>query len=135
MAYTTVDRAPKGAGWVLFSSVLMIGAGIMRVFDGLWAFAKDDEVENLRTVFWDDNLAAYGWLWLSVGVLLIAAGGALLSGAQWARWFGVIAAGIAAVTAMTWIYAYPIWSLVSILLAVLVIYGLTMYGDRDTMNY
>jgi hypothetical protein len=133
MAYAQPAR--QGTGWIVFASVLMIGAGIMRIFDGLWAFSKDDEVGNLDTLFWDDNLAAYGWLWLTVGLLLVAAGIALMNGSQWARWFGVFAAGFAAVSAMTWIYAYPIWSLVSILIAMLVIYGLTMYGGNDELGY
>jgi hypothetical protein len=130
-----VQPARQGAGWILFASVLMIGAGVMRIFDGFWAFSKNDDVKNIQTVFWDDNLAAYGWVWLTVGVLLVVAGFALLNGAQWARWFGVFAASVAAISAMTWIYAYPIWSFVSILIAVLAIYGLTMYGGRETTDF
>jgi hypothetical protein len=134
MSYAQPVR--QGTGWLLFSSVLMIGAGVMRILDGLWAFSKDDEISKpIQTLFWDNNLDAYGWLWLIVGILLVAAGFSLLNGAQWARWFGIFAASVAAISAMTWIYAYPIWSFVSILIAILVIYGLTMYGGRDAVDY
>ncbi|HEX8803631.1 MAG TPA: hypothetical protein VF743_05545, partial [Acidimicrobiales bacterium] len=91
----------RGEGWLLFAAVIMVTAGVMRVLDALWAFDKDDEVsERLQVVIFDDNLAAYGWLWLIVGVLLIVAGFAVLSGAPWARWFGIVMAGVAAITAM-----------------------------------
>lgn len=130
MAYAA--REPRGDGWLLFASVILIMQGIMRIFDAFWAFDRDDdEFTELGTLFWDDNLSAYGWLWLVIGVLLIAAGFGVLSGMEWARWFGIGCAGVAAISAMTWIYAMPIWSMVSTLIAVLVIYALAVYGGRD----
>ena len=47
-------------------------------------------------MLFENDLAAWGWVWLVLGVLLIAAGLAVLRGAQWARWFGIIAASFAA---------------------------------------
>jgi len=133
MSYAVQER--RGEGWLLFSSVVLITAGIMRVIDAFWAFDKDDEIgENLQVLLWEDNLAAYGWLWLIVGVLLIAAGFGVLSGSEWARWFGIGMAAIAAISSFLWIYAFPIWSLVGSLVAFLVIYGLATYGGRTTTD-
>jgi hypothetical protein len=130
MSYATQER--RGAGWLVFASVVLITGGIMRVIDALWAFDKDDEItERLQVILWDDNLAAYGWLWLIVGVLLIAAGFAVLQGSEWARWFGIGMAAIAAVSSFLWIYEFPIWSLVGVIIAFLVMYGLAAYGGRD----
>ncbi len=129
MAYPASQR--RGEGWLLFSAVVMITAGIMRILDALWAFDKDDEIsEELQVVLWEDDLAAYGWLWLAVGVLLIAAGLGVLSGAEWARWFGIVMAALGAISAFLWIYVFPIWSLVGALVAFAVIYGLATYGGR-----
>lgn len=129
MAYPASQR--RGEGWLLFSAVVMITAGIMRILDALWAFDKDDEIsEELQVVLWEDGLAAYGWLWLAVGVLLIAAGLGVLSGAEWARWFGIVVAALGAISAFLWIYVFPIWSLVGALVAFAVIYGLATYGGR-----
>jgi hypothetical protein len=130
-----VERERRGEGWLLFSAVVLITGGVMRVIDALWAFDKDDEVgERLQVLLWDDNLAAYGWLWLIVGVLLIVAGFGVMTGSQMARWFGIVMASLAAISAMLWIYAFPIWSLLSVLVAVMVIYALTTYGGRDTVS-
>jgi hypothetical protein len=129
MLYT--EREQRGAGWLLFASVIMIMGGIMRIIDAFWAFDTDDR-DNLRVLFFDDDLNAYGWLWLVVGVLLVAAGFSVLAGAEWARWFGIFMATLAAVSAMLWIYAFPIWALVSVLISVMVIYALTVYGGHET---
>ena len=133
MSYS--QREPQGTGWLLFSSIVLITAGIMRVFDAFWAFDKDDEIgENLQVLLFDDNLAAYGWLWLIVGVLLIAAGFGVGTGSEWARWFGIVMAAFGAITSFLWIYQYPIWSLLATLICLLVIYGLASYGGRDPVG-
>jgi hypothetical protein len=133
MSYAVRER--EGEGWLLFASVVMITGGIMRVLDALWAFDKDDEInENLQVILWDDDLQAYGWLWLVVGVLLIVAGIGVMSRSQWARWFGIGMASIAAISSFLWIYAFPIWSLVGTVIAFLVIYGLATYGGRDAAD-
>ena len=130
-----VERERRGEGWLLFSAVVLITGGVMRVIDALWAFDKDDEVgERLQVLLWEDNLAAYGWLWLIVGVLLVVAGFGVMTGSQVARWFGIVMASLAAISAMLWIYAFPIWSLLGVLIAVMVIYALTTYGGRDTVS-
>ena len=121
----------EGSGWLLFSAVVLITAGIMRIFDAFWAFDRDDEAGELQTWLFKDSLTTYGWFWLIVGVLLIVAGFAILNGSEWARWFGIFVAAFAAVSAMTWIYAFPVWSMVSTLIGFLVVYGLTMYGGRE----
>jgi hypothetical protein len=120
-----------GSGWLLFSSVVLVTAGIMRIFDAFWAWDRDDEVGEIDTWLLENDLATYGWFWLILGVLLIAAGFAVLNGAEWARWSGIAVAALAAVSAMTWIYAYPVWSMVSTIIALLVVYGLAMYGGHQ----
>jgi hypothetical protein len=130
MSYAVRER--QGEGWLLFASVVMITGGIMRVLDAFWAFDKDDEIgQNLQVIVWDDDLQAYGWLWLIVGILLIVAGFGVLTRSPWARWFGIFMASIAAISSFLWIYAFPIWSLVGTLIAFAVVYGLATYGGRE----
>jgi hypothetical protein len=66
-----------------------------------------------------------------VGIVLIAAGFAVVTGAEWARWFGIAAASIGAITFLPWIYYQPLWTVLSVALAVLVIYALGAYGGRQ----
>ena len=51
---------------------------------------------------------------------------------QFSRWIGVIAAAIGGFSAMPWLPYFPIWTLIYITLAVLVIYGLLAHGARET---
>jgi hypothetical protein len=133
MSYAVRPR--QGAGWLLFASVILMMAGVMRIIDALWAFDKDDEIgENLQVILFDDDLASYGWMWLIVGILLLVAGFGVLSGSELARWFGIFMAAIAAISSMLWIYEFPIWSLVSTAIAVMVIYALATYGGRDNAD-
>ena len=68
-------------------------------------------------------------MWIVVGVLLILAGIGVMLHVQLARWFGVVAAGIACISGILWIPYYPVWALVYIYLAIVVIYGLVVYAD------
>jgi len=118
-------------GWLVFSAVVLIIAGIMRIFDAIWAFRyKGTPVDGLHQALFGSSLTTYGWIFLIVGIILIVAGFLLLSptariSAEVARWVGVFAAAVAAITAITWIPFYPVWSLIYIFIAVLVIYGLS----------
>ena len=78
------------------------------------------------------DLSTYAWLWLVVGLVLIAASFMLLARSQVARWVGYVAATIGALSALTWMPYYPIWSLTYIALMVLTFYALAEYGDRGT---
>lgn len=130
MSYAIRER--QGEGWLLFAALVMIMGGIMRVVDAFWAFDKDDELGGeLLALLYSDNLAVYGWIWLIVGVLLVVAGFSVMGGSEWSRWFGIVMAIVTAVTATLWMWDYPTWTLVNVIIAGLVIYGLSVYGGRD----
>ena len=122
----------KPSGWVSFSAIVLIVAGIARIFDAIWAFRYNGPVaDNLSQALFGSSLTTYGVLWLIVGVILVAAGLLLLmprgTATEVSRWVGVVAAAVAAITAVTWLPYYPIWSLIYIGLAVVIIYGLVTH--------
>jgi hypothetical protein len=111
--------------------VILIFAGIMRVFDAFWAFRYDGAVpEGLQDALFGDDLTTYGWIYLIVAVVLVLAGFGVAQGGQVSRWIGVSGAIIGAISAMPWLPYYPIWSLVYITIAFLVMYALLAYGGR-----
>jgi hypothetical protein len=120
----------KRSGWLFFSAVVLIIAGVMRIFDAIWAFRYNGPVpNNLQQAVFGHSLTTYGWIWLIVGILLIVAGFVVLSPTpsipvDIARWFGIVASAIAAITAITWVPYYPFWAFIYIAIAVVVIYGL-----------
>jgi hypothetical protein len=129
--YQTRDEA-AGAGWLLFAAAMLITAGVFRILDAFWAFKYDDEIsDQVQTIVFENDLGAYGWVWLLLGILLIAAGFAIGNGAQWARWIGIIAGAVLAISSMSWIYFQPFWSFVGVTMGILVVYALSVYGGRE----
>jgi hypothetical protein len=121
----------KGDGWIVFAAVVLGVAGIMRIFDALWAFRTHNtlSLSNYNLIF-GDSLKTYGWVWLLTGALLILAAFGVMAQQQWSRWFGVFAGAIMAIGAIAWITIYPAWSLAYTTMGVLVIYALADYGGQ-----
>ena len=125
----------RGSGWLAFAAVLLIFTGVMRVFDAIWAFRYNGAIpDHLSDSVFGDNLDNYGWISLVVAAILLFAGFGVLSRLQFARWIGIIAAGIAGLSAITWVWYYPIWSLIYVILAVMIMYALIIYGGREPAN-
>jgi hypothetical protein len=96
----------RGEGWVAFAAFALITAGVMRLFDSIWAFNYHGVLpENLED--------------------------AIFSGSQLARWVGVTAGAIAAISAIWWMPYYPVWSLMYIGIGGAVIYALVAHGGRE----
>jgi hypothetical protein len=120
-----------GKGWLVFAGVVLGVAGIMRIFDGIWAFRyKGALPENLQNALLGTTLKNYGWLWLIVGILLILCALGVMARSQISRWIGVFAGAVLAISAIWWMPYYPIWSLAYIGIGIFVIYGLVVYGGR-----
>jgi uncharacterized membrane protein HdeD (DUF308 family) len=124
-----------GGGWVAFSGIILIIAGLLNLVDGLWALdrsdsaAISDEVEDL--LWYSHSLEVWGWFYIVAGALLVAAGIGVFSRRQWARWTGVLFATASIVINMMWVFVFPIAALIHVLLGTLVVYGLMVYGDRE----
>jgi hypothetical protein len=121
----------RGDGWILFAAIVLGVAGIMRVFDAIWAFSYHGVLpENLEGAIFGHSLKTYGWVYLVVGVVLILCAFAVLGRSQIARWIGVAAGAVGAISAVWWMPYYPIWSLTYVALGIFVIYALAAHGER-----
>jgi hypothetical protein len=120
----------KGEGWLIFAAIALGVAGIMRIFDSIWAFRVHNVVLPDGTL--GDNIRNYAWLWLIVGILLILCAFAVAQRSQFARWVGIVAGAVAAITSIWWMPYYPIWSLTYVVIGVGVVYALAAYGGRDS---
>ena len=124
-----MDR--RGEGWLTFAAVVLGVAGIMRIFDAIWAFRYHGVLpENFEAAIFGHSLKTYGWIYLIVAAVLIVCAVLVLSGSQVARWVGVAAGAIIAISAVWWMPYYPIWSLTYIAIGALVIYALVVYGGN-----
>ena len=124
-----MDR--RGEGWLTFAAVVLGVAGIMRIFDAIWAFRYHGVLpENFEAAIFGHSLKTSGWIYLVVAAVLIVCAVLVLSGSQLARWVGVAAGAIIAISAVWWMPYYPIWSLTYIAIGALVIYALVVYGGN-----
>ena len=124
-----MDR--RGEGWILFAAIVLGVAGIMRIFDAIWAFRYHGVLpENLEDAIFGHSLKTYGWVYIVVAAVLIICAFLVLSGSQVGRWIGIVAGAIGSISAIWWMPYYPIWSLTYIAIGVLVIYALAAYGGK-----
>lgn len=124
----TAEKRP-GRGWIAYAAILLIFAGAMQIMNGLWALdRKDTAVDSL---FWGDNLEAWGWIYLIVGIVLVVTGASIFRRSPWATMVGVVAAFIGAFINLFWIFSYPLVSVLAITLYLLAVYGLVTYAIED----
>jgi hypothetical protein len=129
----TAGHRVEGQGLLTFAAVLLLVLGVFNLFDGTAAVARSHVfVVNAHYVIGD--LRAWGWVALILGVLQLLAGGGVLTGNQFARWFGVAVVSLNALAQFFFIPAYPFWSLTIIAVDMVALYGLCLYGNRSNVT-
>ena len=124
-------RDTRASGWQTFSGLVLALGGIFAVVDGLMAVYRSSFFAG-NAVFVFSDLNTWGWITFTLGVLGIAAGLAVFGGREWARWTGIIVAGLGALGQLMFAQAYPLWSLMIMGVYVLAVYGLAVYGVRES---
>ena len=120
----------RWTGWVVFAGIMMMLVGILHALDGLVAIVKDQVYytgANARLVVSVDY-TTWGWVHLIVGVVVVLAGFAVLTGAMWARIVAICLACLSVILNIAFLAAYPVWSLTIIAFDVVTIYALAVHG-------
>ena len=115
------------AGWIGFAGILILIVGMLDFFQGLIALFKDNYYVVSASGFLVVDLTAWGWIMLIWGVLLVLAGMGLLGGQGWARWFTIVLVSLNFIAQLGFLgnSQYPLWSLTTLALSVIVLYALT----------
>ena len=122
----------RGSGWLVFAGTVLGIAGIMRVFDAIWAFRYHGVLpQNFEDAIFGHSLKTYGWVYLIVAIVLILCAFGVMMRSQVSRWIGIFAGAVLSISAIWWMPFYPVWSLTYIFVGILVIYGLAVYGGRE----
>ncbi|MEU8989744.1 hypothetical protein AB0C98_25460 [Streptomyces sp. NPDC048558] len=109
----------------------MIFGGAMAIFEGVAAIAEDDLFLATRHYVFEFSLTGWGWVHLIVGIALVIAGCAVLSGALWARFFGVLVAGLGALANFLWVPYYPLWALALVAINIFIVWALCAGMHRE----
>lgn len=121
-------------GWIYFAGILLILRGISQGFLGITALVNKHYLfvtnNSHQLIVTSSNTAAWGWVDLAIGVLLLAVGFSLLHGSNWARIVAVFFAGISFLVNMAFLGVFPVWAIVAMLVDAFVIYALVVHGDE-----
>jgi hypothetical protein len=124
-------EAFRGEGWVFFASVIL---GIAGFLNFIWGIAAIDNsaffTDEGRYILFDD-LNTWGWFFLIVGVLQMAAAISIWNRQTFGQVFGIFAASVNIIVLLFTVNAYPFAAFMLFIIDVLVIYALTTYGGPD----
>jgi hypothetical protein len=120
----------KTSGWVLFASIMLMIAGMFGIIDGLVALIHDEVYLAGEEAVVALDFTQWGWVHLIAGIIVLAAGLAVLSGQMWARLVGVFVATLHAVSQIAFITVFPLWTITIIALDVIVIFALAVHGEE-----
>ena len=127
------DREKKSGwtGWLLFTSVLMGMVAVFQIANGLTAvFRSGTYVVGEDRLLVDVDYTVWGWVHVLLGLIAGVAAFCLLAGQMWARVVGIVMAVASALTNLAFIPAYPVGSLVVIVIDVLIVYAIIVHGGE-----
>lgn len=118
-------------GWIGFAGMILIMLGTFHIIEGIVALVKDEYFLVTRSgLVLDIDYTAWGWVHIIGGVVVLMAGVGVFAGQMWARIVGTLVALVSAVINMAFLAAYPVWSIMMIALAVVIIMALTVHGSE-----
>ena len=123
--------ASSTPGVVTFAAVvLFVLAGLHAIYavsefaDSLWALDRTEGIAG-------GDLWVWGIVDSVIAVLLATGGVSLLAGHPYGRWIAIIWAILAAIRWLYWIPAAPLFSVVMVVIAMVVLYAATVYPEHD----
>lgn len=130
MARNNTTEPTGWVGWIYFAGIMMIIAGIFAMISGFTALLNDTYylVRNDNLVVFD--FTTWGWIHLILGLVVLMAGMSVMSGHLWGRIVAVFLATLGIIVHFAFMAAFPLWSIIGIIVNVLVIYALTVHGDE-----
>ena len=129
-AKTAEEWAPRGAGWVLFSAIVLGLIGVFSFVDGILAISSS-KVFTANATYVFSDLRTWGWIVAILGALSVVASLMLFAGSEFARWYGITIAALTALGQLMFVHANPWWSVSMFAVCIAVIYGLASYaGSR-----
>ena len=117
----------SGQNWAVFVVMLFVILGVFNLIDGIAALANDDYFAADELLFGD--LSMWGTIFLVVGAIQLLTAFLIWRGSFVGAMLGITLAALNAVLALLSIGAYPVWSVIILVLDGVVIYALTVHGD------
>jgi len=117
-----------GSGWAGFAAVMFFVLGAFNVIDGLAALAEDENF--VADELFIGDLTVWGIVMIAIGLLQLYTAYALFVDRPSGVTIGIGLAAFNLIAQLFFLPAYPIWSVLIMVIDVLLIYGLTVYGHH-----
>jgi hypothetical protein len=126
-----METGERWAGWIRLAGIFMLIIGSIDFFQGLVAVIRSEYYQLTPNQIIVVDTTTWGWTMLIWGLLVIAAGFGLVSGASWARWFTIVAGSLNFIVQLGFVgnAAYPLWALTVLALTVVVLYALIVHWN------
>ncbi len=115
---------------ITFASVILMVTGVFQSLAGLTAILNDEVFITTEDYLLKADTTAWGWIHLTLGIVLFLAGLGLLQGSMWARTVAVVIASLSAIANFVWLPIQPWWAIIIITLDIFIIWAVTSHG-RD----
>jgi len=129
-AQGTYAEAPetrhRGAviGFTALAGTLMLLGGLWMITVAIVALSHGHVFTTAPAYTFRYNIRGWGWLELSLGIVIFAAGMCVFLGMAWARYVGAFIAVLSAIANFVFIPYQPLWSIVMIALDAFIIWAL-----------
>ena len=123
----TQEVSERGTGGATFAAVIMITAGFFGILQGIAYIAKGKYYVQPANYWINTGASTWGWWLLIVGLVVLATGFGVVSGAAWARWLAIIMVSVQAATNFLFIPVQPWWAITLILIDLWVIHSLFVH--------
>jgi hypothetical protein len=117
----------RGTGGAVFAGILLIIGGALWMVQGLAGIVKGTSYLENADYWITTSAGTWGWIHLVGGIIGLAAGFGVFSGAAWARWLGILIATVSVVVNFTYIPLAPWWALTIIFIDLWVIHSLFVH--------
>jgi hypothetical protein len=124
----------RATGWVagvLFGGILLVLLGTVHFCLGLIALLRPETLAGTRAdQLLPVSLTALAWVHLVLGAVALVTGVGLVRGLTWARVLAIGIGCLAALVNFAFHHVHPVWSVVAVALATVVVYSVAVHGGE-----
>jgi len=120
------DVGHEGGGWLTFATVMFLLAAVFNAVYGFSALANDDYFAADELLFGD--LSMWGAIYLAFALAQLTAAILIMGRKTSGALLGIALALLHGTAVLLSIGAYPLWSVILLVVDGLILYGLSVYG-------
>jgi hypothetical protein len=121
------EVSERGTGGAIFAGTLLIIGSSLWILQGLAGIIRGTSYLENANYWITTSASTWGWIHLIGGLIGLAAGFGIFSGAGWARWLGIFIVGISMIVNFLFIPFQPFWAFTLILIDLWVIHALFVH--------